>query len=378
MLPFLCLTFLTTVLLGIWLIPKVVKLSHELHFYDMPDSRKVHKLPIPRLGGIVFMPVVTITITALIVILMRIGIDNETLWKGTIVQTYVAYLCGVMLLYAIGLYDDIHGVGYRVKFIVQICAASILCISGLWVSNLQYVFWIREIPFWIGMPLTVLFTVYVTNAINLIDGIDGLASGLSILALTVISILNITTGDTVWAMLALAYAGILCAFFYYNVYSKKHKTFMGDAGSLTLGFTLSFLILHFWQLTPVWNPHFHNVGIVAMSTIIIPMFDVVRVMLSRIRDKRNPFLPDKNHIHHKLLRTGMNAYMTMITLLTISVILIVVNYLMASYISQSVMIIADIVMFILMHLIINHFIEKKEGTGYTYNREYETEDEPSI
>lgn len=370
---FLCLIFITTLMLGIKFIPKVVELSHELHFYDMPDSRKVHKFPIPRLGGVAFLPIVVVAVTAMIVILLRLNFDTAKLWQGTIVQTFVAYLCGVMLLYAIGLYDDIHGVGYRTKFVVQIISASILCVSGLWVSNLQYVMWIREIPFWIGMPVTVLFTVYVTNAINLIDGIDGLASGMSIVSLVVIAVLNITTGDTVWAMLAIAYTGVLCAFFYYNVYSRKFKTFMGDAGSLTLGFTISFMILHFWQLTPVWNPHFHNVGIVAMSTIIIPMFDVVRVMMSRIRDGRNPFLPDKNHIHHKLLRTGMSAHLTMLVLLLLSFVFIVINYFMASYVSQTLMIVVDVLLFVLMHVVINYFIAKNEQDKDEYRREMEIE-----
>lgn len=367
----LCLIFITTLMLGIRFIPKVVELSHELHFYDMPDSRKVHKLPVPRMGGIAFLPIVIITITAAIVILLRLNFDTDDLWQGSAVQIFVAYLCGVMMLYAIGLYDDIHGVGYRTKFVVQIIAATILCVSGLWVSNFQYVLWIREIPYWLGMPLTVLFTVYVTNAINLIDGIDGLASGMSIVALIVIALLNITTGDTVWAMLSLAYTGVVCAFFYFNVYSKKSKTFMGDAGSLTLGFTLSFLILHFWQRTPVWNPHFHNVGIVAMSTIIIPMLDVVRVMMSRIRDGRNPFLPDKNHIHHKLLRTGMNTHLTMIFLQIMSLLFIVINYFMAAYVSQTLMIVVDVILFIAMHLVINHFIAIKEQGKEEYHREFD-------
>jgi UDP-N-acetylmuramyl pentapeptide phosphotransferase/UDP-N-acetylglucosamine-1-phosphate transferase len=306
-----------------------------------------------------------------IVVMLRFNIDTERLWKGTVVQTFVAYLGGVMMLYIVGLYDDLHGVGYKTKFLVQIAAASILCVSGLWVSNLQYVFFIEEIPFWIGMPLTVLFTVYVTNAMNLIDGIDGLASGLSIIALSVIAMLNGTTGDTVWALISLAYIGVLATFFYYNVFGNRHKTFMGDAGSLTLGFTLSFLILHYWQLTPVWNPHFHNVGIVAVSTIVIPCLDVPRVMLSRLRDGRNPFLPDKNHVHHKLLRAGLSSHAAMLTLVALSLMFVIANYIMAAHISQTVMLVVDILLFVVMHLVINHFIYKKEKGKQEYQREYE-------
>lgn len=367
---FLTLTLIIAFALGVKLIPKIVELSHELHIFDLPDSRKIHKLPVPRLGGVVFLPIVIISVAVVIVLMLRLDLDSARIWKGTVVQTFVAYLGGVMMLYIVGLYDDLHGVGYKTKFLVQIAAASVLCVSGLWISNLQYVLFIREIPFWIGMPLTVLFTVYVTNAMNLIDGIDGLASGLSIIALCVIALLNTTTGDTVWAMLSLAYIGVLTSFFYYNVFAHKHKTFMGDAGSLTLGFTLSFLILHYWQLEPVWNPHFHNVGIVAASTLVIPMLDVVRVMMSRLRDGRNPFLPDKNHVHHKLMRAGLSARSTMLSLLALSMMFIVVNYMMAAYISQTVMIVVDIILFILMHAVINYFISKNEQGKEEYQRGY--------
>lgn len=366
----LLIVFATTLLSGLFLTPYIVSIAKTLHLYDLPDSRKVHKLPIPRLGGVVFIPVIIIVISSLLVILIRIGYDVETLWRGTNVQHFLAYIAGSLMLYAVGLYDDIHGVSYRIKFIVQIIAASLLCISGLWIADFSHVFMIDEVPFWIGMPISILFVVYVTNAMNLIDGIDGLASGLSAIALTVIAALYIIDLDTIWAMLAVAFLGVVVAFYYYNVFQKKNKIFMGDAGSLTLGYTLSFLILHFWQANAVWNIHLHNIGIVALSTLAIPLLDVVRVFASRIRDGRNPFLPDKNHIHHKLLRTGMGPKYTMACILFCSLFIIVCNYLVAAYLSQTLIIVADILFYCLMHVVINHFIAKKERiTGTEWRRE---------
>ena len=355
---------------ALYLLPRVVSLSHTLHLYDLPDSRKVHAMPIPRLGGTVFLPVVTMVVSAALVVLMRVGCSKDVLWNSIAVQHFLAYTCGAVALYAVGLYDDIHGVGYRMKFLVQVGTGVILCISGLWISDMNSIFYITSLPWWIGMPLTVLFVVYVTNAMNLIDGIDGLASGLSIISLLVIVLLNALAGSMVWALLATAYLGVVVVFFCYNVYGKEHKTFMGDAGSLTLGYTLSFLVLHFWQATPVWNPYFHNVGIVAMSTLILPMFDVVRVFLSRIRDHRNPFLPDKNHIHHKLLRAGLSPFMTMVTLLAISCVIIAINYFMAACVSQTLMIVIDVALFCLMHVCINIVISRRERNGEEYNRAY--------
>lgn len=353
-------TFVIAMTIGIYTIPRIVRLSHELHLYDLPDSRKVHTIPVPRLGGVAFLPTVIISIAIVVAVASRFGITFGALSEAGAPQHFVAYLAGAMMLYCLGIYDDVHGVGYKLKFAIQIFAAFLLCISGLWIASLDHIFYIDRIPYWIGMPLTVVFVVYITNAINLIDGIDGLASGLSAISLFVAIMLCMMSGDIIWAMLAIAYLGVVLTFFCFNVYGGKNKVFMGDAGSLTLGYTLSFIVLHFWQAHPVWNPYLHNIGIIILSTLIIPMLDVIRVMMSRIRDGRNPFLPDKNHIHHKLMRTGLSGRMTMLTILLISAAFIIANYFVASFLSQTLMVILDIFFFILMHLIINFFIRKME------------------
>lgn len=347
--------------LGVVLIPRVVRLAQTMHLYDHPDQRKVHQLPIPRLGGVVFLPVVLMVMPIALVFLLRTDILGDALWEGVNVNNYVAYFAGALLLLFVGLYDDLAGTTYRVKFVVQAVAAVLLCIGGLWIADFAYVFFVRDVPWWFGMPATILFVMYVTNAMNLIDGIDGLASGLSIIALAVIAILNAIVGHIVWAMLAVSMMGIVSAFFYYNVFNRRYRIFMGDCGSLTLGFTLAFLILHFWQINPVWNPAQHNIGIIAISTLVIPMMDVVRVMASRLRDGRNPFLPDKNHIHHKLMRTGLGQHAVMATLLLLSVMFIGVNWLVAEHLSQTLMIVFDILLYFIMHGIINYFIRRAEA-----------------
>ena len=314
---------------GLFIIPYIVNLAHELHLYDLPDSRKVHQLPIPRLGGVAFMPVIIITLAMVLVVMLRANIATERLWTAVTIQHFLAYLAGSLMLYSIGLYDDLHGVSYRIKFLVQIVAASLLCISGLWVANMYYIFFIESLPFWIGMPLTVLFIVYLTNAINLIDGIDGLASGLSIISLGVIAALNIISGHLVWAMLSITMLGVVLSFFYYNVLDKKHKIFMGDSGSLVLGYTLAFLIILLWNGNGDANGH--KFGMIALSTLVIPLFDVVRVIIIRIWNRRNPFLPDKNHIHHVLMRTGMKPSMVTALLLGISLCFVTLSCVLAGF-----------------------------------------------
>ena len=344
--------------------PAILDFCKRKKLYDLPNSRKVHAMAVPRMGGISFFPSMVLGFAVcLIVIASNDGIDHPlTIWSAS-------YLVGLAIIYVTGIVDDMIGLNASTKFMAQICAASLLPLSGLYINDLYGLFGIYTIPAYIGVPLTVFMIVFVINAINLIDGIDGLASGLAIIALTVIATLNIYLGHLAWAMIATAMLGVLCAFFYFNVFGKRDKTFMGDAGSLTLGYTLAFLILHFWQRDPVWNKYIHNVGIIALSTLIIPMFDVVRVMMSRLRDKRDPFLPDKNHIHHKLLRTGMSPTWVMITLLCLSSAFIFINYLTAAYLSQTLMIIFDILGFCLMHIIINLFIWRKEkATGIEWDR----------
>lgn len=361
-------TLAISLIIGALTTPRLVSLAREMHLYDLPDSRKVHTIPIPRLGGVAFLPAVIIAIATTVAIASRFGITFDDINGRGTPEHFVAYVAGAMMLYILGIYDDVHGVSYRIKFVVQICAAVLLCISGLWIASFEHVFYIDRVPFWIGMPLTTFFVVYVTNAINLIDGIDGLASGLSGISLLVAIILCVMSGDIVWAMLAIAYLGVLIAFFCYNVFGGWNKVFMGDAGSLTLGYTLSFIVLHFWQAHPVWNPYLHNVGIVILSTLTIPLLDVIRVFMSRIRDGRNPFLPDKNHIHHKLMRTGMSGRWTMVTILFLSAIVVILNYLVAQM-SQTLILLLDALLFVVMHIIINYFIHKKEAmTGSRWDR----------
>lgn len=162
-------------------------------------------------------------------------------------------------------------------------------------------------------------------------------------------------------------------FYYYNVFSVSgKKLFMGDAGSLTLGYVLSFLLLHFWQKTPLWNPFTMNLNMVTLSTLLIPMLDVIRVFYSRVREGRNPFNPDKNHIHHRLLRTGMRVRTVMITLLLISLFLVISNFVLSFYINTTFMLLLDLVFWVMMHIIIRYFIIKREMlTGKKWYKAYQ-------
>ena len=266
------------------------------------------------------------------------------------------------LLYLTGIADDLVGVRYRQKFVIQIFCACLFPLSGIWINDLYGLFGIHELSAYIGMPFTVLIIVFITNAINLIDGIDGLASGLSSVALLIFTFLFINKGLWSYAMLAAGTFGVLVPFFYYNVFGsveRARKIFMGDTGSLTLGYTLSFLAIKYSQHNTDIMPYTAGAFIIAFSTMIIPAFDVVRVVLVRIRDGHSPFEPDKNHIHHKLLAVGLSPRKAMLSLLFMSCAFSAANILLVPYVNNTMMLIADIVIWIGLNLWWDYLRDKK-------------------
>ena len=165
--------FLLSILLATVIIPRILFISYKKRLFDVPDSRKVHKTPIPRLGGLSFLPVILIALCSVTGIRYYTNHPVDMLWASDLFIQYLFLIVGLTLLYLVGVADDLVGVGYRYKFVIQILAALLFPLSGLWINDLGGLLGLHEIPAYIGMPLTVFLTVYITNAINLIDGIDG-------------------------------------------------------------------------------------------------------------------------------------------------------------------------------------------------------------
>lgn len=359
---FLAGSFLIALLLGIVMIPNILLVSYRKRLFDLPDPRKVHTCPVPRLGGISFLPAIVITFALIMGFRILHGIPVENLPLSRTLYEFLFYIVGAMLLYLTGVQDDLIGVGYRRKFLIQILAALLLVGCGDWIRSLGGLFGIYDLPAWLGIPLTVFLVVYITNAINLIDGIDGLASGLCCISLTMLTYMHIYVGQYVYAFLALATLGILIPFWCYNVFGnaqKGHKLFMGDTGSLTLGYILSFLVIHLSFVHFDEVEHTNPSLAIALSTLIVPLFDVVRVVLHRVRNGKSPFLPDKNHFHHKLLRTGMRVRWVMVTILAISLFFIGLTFVLLPYCNVTYILIIDVVLWIALHLYLDVLIVRK-------------------
>ena len=354
---------LLSLVLGLMIIPKILLISYKKRLFDLPDSRKVHQVPVPRLGGISFFPVILISSCFILGVRVSTGFPIVELPA----HEFLFFTVGGMMLFLIGVADDLIGVGYRYKFLVQIIAAFLIVCPGEWFNTLGGLFGIYELPVALGVLFTLFVVVYITNAINLIDGIDGLASGLSCIALFVLGIICMVEGDEIYAQLAFATLGVIVPFWFYNVFGnakRGHKLFMGDTGSLILGYIISLLVIHLSRNDmSEANEEAHSHMVLAFSTLIVPLFDVVRVVIHRLREGKSPFLPDKNHFHHKLLRTGMRPRQVMVTILFIALFFIGINGLLADVLNITILLMLDIVLWTLMQLGINRAIRRRKTTS---------------
>lgn len=359
---FLAGSFLIALLLGIIMIPNILLVSYRKRLFDLPDSRKVHTCPVPRLGGISFLPAIIMAFALIMGLRMLCGIPIENIPIKRTLYEFLFWGVGAMMLFLTGVQDDLIGVGYRWKFLVQILAALLLVMCGDWIHSLGGLFGIYDIPVWLGVPLTIFLIVYITNAINLIDGIDGLASGLCCISLGMLAYMHIYADQYIYAFLALAALGILIPFWCYNVFGnaqKGHKLFMGDTGSLTLGYILSFLVIHQSFVRLDEETHTNPSLVIAITTLIVPLLDVVRVVMHRVRNGKSPFLPDKNHFHHKLLRTGMRVRWVMATILFIALFFIVLNILLLPYFNVTYILLIDVVLWVAFHLYLDVLIHRR-------------------
>ena len=358
---FMVVGFLMAVLLGQIIIPRILVISLRKRLFDQPDSRKVHHRPISRLGGVTFFPVILIVMCT-IGLLQFYEMENIT---SSVISESLCLVAGLMLLYMIGVCDDLIGVRYRRKFEVQILAAAFLPFAGLSIQNLGGLFGWYEISPLVGVPLTMLLTVFLINAINLIDGIDGLASGLCMVAITLFGMSFALHGSWMYALLAFASVGVLIPFFFYNVFgnaNRGHKIFMGDTGSLTLGFILSLLAVKYILFVSADSSAVYGTPIVwVFSLMLVPCLDVCRVVLNRLQRKANPFKPDKTHIHHKFLMMGFTPRRSLVLIQLMSLFFIGLTILLIHVgVLAYWVLILDILVWTLMHLWFSRIIRRKE------------------
>jgi len=277
---------LVCLFLSLLLIPAVKILSVRLDALDLPNPRKVHNGAIPRLGG------VAIFFSSFLPIGVYIFLfDSKLTWL----------LVALVLVFITGLIDDIIRIGFKRKTLGLLLASCIVIYIGdIHLKSLGNLFALGDIYLgYFSIPFTFFAIVGVTNAINLIDGLDGLAGGIGVIALLCLSFLSYLGGAPSLTILSLALLGSLIGFLIYNRYPAS--VFMGDSGSLYLGFSLAVISVILTQ-----NPHQILKPVIPVIILAVPIFDTLWVMGKRIMRGENPFMADKMHIHHCLMELGMS------------------------------------------------------------------------
>ena len=355
--------FVSAVILGRIIIPNILIISLRKRLFDVPDERKVHKRPIPRLGGVTFFPVILFSLCVFTTVRLMTGHGPAETSTTDLVCEFLFLTGGLTLLYIVGIADDLIGVRYRKKFLVQIISAAMFPLSGLYINNFYGLFGIYLIPAEVGIPLTMLLVVFITNAINLIDGIDGLASGLSMVALLVFGVLFVHFQMWSYAMLAFVTVGVIIPFFSYNVFGSAdlgRKIFMGDTGSLTLGYILSFFVIKYCMYEPDMLLTMKTSPVlVSFSVLMVPCLDVIRVVLRRARNKRALFMPDKTHIHHKFLAMGFSPRRALVTIQLMSACFCAFTITAILYMNNTLVFVIDVVVWTLLNLWFDHVINRK-------------------
>jgi UDP-N-acetylmuramyl pentapeptide phosphotransferase/UDP-N-acetylglucosamine-1-phosphate transferase len=296
--------YLGSAFLAVILTPLVIRLARRIGAVDVPSLRSVHTQPIPRIGGVAIFFSTIGVIVALLFLSNAIGGRFRELRLQL-----TTLLCLAAFIFAIGLVDDLRGLPARFKFFAEVAAAGGLYFVGVKIKSIGITDGFVLQLGWLAFPVTVLWVVGITNAVNMSDGLDGLAAGVSAITCAVIAVFaihsttiydgSIESNSVMMAVFALALLGSLCGFLIFNF--NPAKVFMGDSGSLFLGFTIAATSVVCASKTT---------ALVALAlpalALGIPIFDTLFSMLRRWLERRSVFAADRGHFHHRLLDLGLN------------------------------------------------------------------------
>jgi UDP-GlcNAc:undecaprenyl-phosphate GlcNAc-1-phosphate transferase len=293
--------FIVSMFLTMVLTPPLIRVALALGVVDIPDARKVHATPIPRIGG------VAMIIGTLVSLILWAPYTPQVLW----------FVAGVTNIAAFGLWDDRVALDYRIKFLGQLL--SIACVvfgAGLQIKFLPFLGNGAELPDWFSLPFSVFALLGIINAINLSDGLDGLAGGASFISIASMALLAYLLSDSTLLLLCAATLGGIVGFLRFNTHPAQ--IFMGDAGSQFLGFTAGVLVIMLTQYsTQVMSPF------VALLLLGLPILDTMLVMGQRIAEGRSPFKPDKTHIHHRLLQLNFDHYEAVVIIYLLQSVMVI-------------------------------------------------------
>lgn len=330
--------FLGCVLATYILVPKIVGIARHKRLLDNPNSRSSHKESTPNLGGVSFF----VTLSIALYFIQKLTGDHYT----------VGLLPCLTILFIVGLKDDLVAISPRTKLIAQLIVCSFLIFEpSIQINELHGFLSISTVPFWLSVSLVLLIVVGVINAINLIDGIDGLASIISVIALSGFAYFFYSIHMETQVYVALAMIGCLIGFLPHNM-GNNNKTFMGDTGSMIIGFVLAYLAVSSlsipaekWSMVPV---ELSNLPALIVFVLLVPVMDTLRLMTVRIIRGKSPFRPDRTHFHHFFIYVrGFSHRKTTATIALIAICSILVGYVMCEFLPYYVNVVFLVVFYAL-------------------------------
>jgi UDP-N-acetylmuramyl pentapeptide phosphotransferase/UDP-N-acetylglucosamine-1-phosphate transferase len=288
---------------------------------DAPtEERKIHKRSVPTIGGII------IYAGTLFAYALWFSVEDlvyyDKIYKA--VNEFKLIIATSLILFFVGVKDDIIGTAPVKKLFAHIVVALILVLMGdIRITGLHGIFGVYEIPVWGSVFISIFTYVVVVNAFNLIDGVDGLASGVGLIACSAFGIWFIFANEFGYAALSFALAGALSGFLIFNF--SPAKIFMGDSGSLVIGMFICVLAIKMIEFPIQQLDHFWvhvSKPVFAISALVYPLLDTLRVFIIRALKGQSPFMADRNHIHHKLLDCGYSHIKTVIIIYLFSLLTI--------------------------------------------------------
>lgn len=312
------------------ILPFLRKAAIRIQLVDKPNSRKVHHQSVPLAGGI------GVVLSAFVAMLPLMVLKTE-------IQPLTSLVLGSLVFLVMGILDDKMDIKASLKLAVQLLVAHYIYTSGIRVESFYGIFGVYEIPAMVQYVLTITIITGVVNAFNLMDGIDGLASGLAIVSMLVFAMLAFVTANTFLGILFLSMSGALAGFLRFN-FSKSKKIFMGDAGSLVLGFILvvSAIVL----LQSAGNSG--TIKIVmpgVMGVLILPVIDSLRVYRRRMKSGKSPFRPDKTHLHHLVLQLGLKHKTASLFIISLALGIIALSFITSSTLGITITLVVSLLIY---------------------------------
>ncbi len=319
-------------------IPVIVRISKQKHLYDEPDERRLHKVVVPNLGGIAIF--IGVSIATLLSLHQLEFIDFRYIQASMII------------LFFIGIKDDILIISPRKKFIAQVlCALILIVLGGIRFTNLHGILGLYEINDALSVVITLLAIVSIINAINLVDGIDGLAASIGIFSSVIFGSKFLVTSNVDYAILCFALTGSLLAFLWFNVYGSTNKIFLGDTGSLLLGLLIAIQVIQYNEFALTTTPQEISFSpIFSLAILATPLADMIRVFAIRIYKGKSPFAPDMNHVHHRLLKLGFSHFNSTIIIVLTNGFIITLAFAFRFLNKHVLMFLLIVVIFLLLQL----------------------------